>query len=147
MVHDCSIASLVGIKTYCRLWYSFPHLYEKLEECDVLSIEKEREKGVNPEITDFNTFFVDSDYTPLDLKKDLCLMAKGQNPSNCIARSLLNTSLIKTSYSCSLEVKLLMLAGIVLFWVVVISSVGLMINYYFRREFPPSDLFRMFPTK
>lgn len=128
-VGDTQIADLVGLRTYTMLWEKFPYLYDRLVECETKYIQSAKNEGFFSTQTSFMTLFIDTDYTPENLKDDLKLLYIGAEPRNPEAKNLVNSSTRTTSYMQTSLNNFGIIICIIIFW----SVVAMIFIYIIRR--------------
>lgn len=92
IISDTLIQSKVGIVTYRLLYYTSPNLYEQFCTCSDLYWKETVRNSHNTTVTDMNTWFLDTTYTPLNLKEDIIRVLIGEEPINQDAKLLIGSS-------------------------------------------------------
>jgi hypothetical protein len=114
------IARLIGSRTYNMLHRSYPLVFQEVEGVGNLGCKMEGEE------TDYKSLFIDSCYTPENLKEDFILIIRGGEPCNPEALRFVHSS----QYVCHHKYTFLYFILTVLFWILVVVVVLNLILYY-----------------
>ena len=123
LVSDTTITKLIGLDTYVMLHMHSPDLYKEMTECSYIERKYSEQRGQFPGVTDFKDFFLDSDYTPINLKEDLIRMCVGEEPHNPDARKFVNSSLSPSVVQCSGSSWFVFLIIMIAFWITLVYAV------------------------
>ncbi len=120
-VTDTAIQNLVGIATYRLLYLATPDLYTKFYSCTA-EYPNYKNKTIST-VADFQYLFIDSNYTPQDLKLDLVRICSGLEPINpevakLVGSSTSNPSLNISGWDWLILIFLMVIIAISLSWLI-----------------------------
>lgn len=115
------LADLVGLRTYTMLSLKYPCTFEPISECK--EYIKDEKRGFASTQTDFERMFIDTDYTPEDLKEDLQAIRNGCKPENDEATLLVNSSCPTLSYQYTPTQLFGFVLVSVIFWFILIKII------------------------
>ena len=92
IVSDSMIQSYVGNATYRLLYFNAPSLYTKFYDCTSTLWKNTCRTGIGSTVCDLPVYFIDTDYTPKQLKEDIIRIILKQEPHNEYAKKLIGSS-------------------------------------------------------
>ena len=97
IITDTMIQSKVGIITYRLLYYNRPQLYKRFKTCTDSYRKRTIYTNTETIISNLDIFFIDTNYTPINLKEDLIRIIIGAEPINSDAKMLIGSSVYNNS--------------------------------------------------
>lgn len=92
-ISDSKIQAYIGNATYRLLYFNSPSLYTEFYDCRRTLWKTTCRTGIGTSVNDLPTWFIDTDYTPKQLKEDIILIISDREPVNECAKRLKGSSL------------------------------------------------------